>query len=69
MAYFGSPNYISIDGVGNLFVSDHLMNDTTGNSTDSIRRISSSNAYVSTIAGGLGDDKIDSLSFKQLICS
>jgi hypothetical protein len=49
-SYFGYPNYIAVDGFGNLYVSDHF------NSTiDSIRRLSLSSDNVTTIAGKTGN--------------
>jgi hypothetical protein len=49
-SYFGYPNYVAVDGFGNVYVSDHF------NSTiDSIRRLSLSSDNVTTIAGKTGN--------------
>lgn len=55
-ARFGIPNYVTIDGLGNLYLSDHYEDPITGNIIDSIRRISKSTQgyggiVVTTMAG------------------
>jgi hypothetical protein len=48
---FSYPNYITHDGVGNLYVSDHAYSN--GYSIDSIRRLSA-DGNVTTLAGKTG---------------
>ena len=45
-AKFGSPTYLAIDGAGNLYISDHYMDDY-----HSIRRLAITYGNVTTMAG------------------
>ena len=52
-ARYGYPNYITRDALGNLYVSDHFY-DKSDNAFDSIRRLSTTNLIVTTMAGKTG---------------
>ena len=52
-AYFGFINYLTMDGYGNLYVSDHF-DDNSGSPglpLNTIRRVSLSERNVTTLAG------------------
>ena len=49
------PNYITRDGAGNLYVSDHASsNDGNSYSIDSVRRLSVNIGNVTTMVGKTG---------------
>jgi len=50
---YSYPNYITHDGVGNLYVSDHA-SSYDGSNIDSVRRLSAANGNVTTVAGKTG---------------
>jgi hypothetical protein len=50
---YSYPNYITHDGVGNLYVSDHASSNS-GNNIDSVRRLSAAYGNVTTLAGKTG---------------
>ena len=60
-ARYGYPNYITHDGAGNLYISDHSVS-VSGNQIDSVRRLSVQSGIVTTVAGKTG------MNFRFLIC-
>jgi hypothetical protein len=52
-AKYSYPNYITRDGGGNLYVSDHAYSND-GNSIDSVRRLSANIGNVTTMVGKTG---------------
>lgn len=54
-ATYSYPNYITRDGAGNLYVSDHAFsNNGNSYSIDSVRRLSATIGNVTTLAGKTG---------------